>query len=284
MGICNLAKRAAIRSSHLTRLAPLLGLVIAVLAINTASAASVPKGYLSNGSPDSDVTALLGRFGELIARERAYGETVYELVKNTRGESPFKMDDSMLDAVLGADFYARYDEVLPMLEALGQKSRRDEIALRFNHDAQKNLIAGERVAGINEAAVNNVIAHYKIAIEKLDTNARQLLLAESLLLRRSADELDMAFNDSGVVIDYVSYVRASHLLSAPRQVKGFVQARCNLESGVMKQSRSIRNSVEDKFFFDGNMKFQTSVQEIYDAAELLEAQALLLSENGSHCK
>ena len=158
-------------------------IIINVLAYSTVAAAANAKGYHANGNPQSDTTALLGRFGELI-----------------------------------------------------------------------------------------------------DIDVRQLLLAESHLMRRSGDELAEAFNDSGEVIDYVSYVRASRLASVPRQVKGFVQPRCRVESDALKQSRTIRNAVEDKFFFDENRKFQTSVQNIYDAAGLVEAQAMLLSEDGSHCK
>ena len=254
-----------------------------MLIFSAVSIAAVPKGHQASGSVQTDTTALLGRFGELIARERAYGETVSELVSHAKGRARFTVDDSMLDAVLGVDFFDLYDEVLPKLESLGQQSRRDQIALRFDSDTQQRLIQGERVEGINNGAVNNVIAHYKIAIEQLDTSVRELILTESLLLRRAGDLVDQAFNGSGELIDYVSYVRASHMLAAPRQVKGFVQPRCNVEGDALKQSKNLRYDVEDKFFFNENMIFQTSAQALYDAAGLVEAQALALSEDGSHC-
>ena len=142
----------------------LIIVIINVLASSTVAAAAIAKGYQANGNPQSDTTALLGRFGELIARERAYADTAYELEKSARGDSAFEMDNSMLDAVLGKNFYQLYDEVLPKLEALGQQSRRDELALRFEPEAQKQLIAGKRVAGINDGA---------IAIDKLGLNLIQ---------------------------------------------------------------------------------------------------------------
>jgi len=122
MDIKNVINRAALSSKVLTQPPFLLILVFSVLVSGIASANGIPKGYVTTGSPATDVTALLGRLGELIARERAYGETIGELVSNARGKSRFAMDDSMLGGVLGTDFYERYDEVVPMLEALGQKS------------------------------------------------------------------------------------------------------------------------------------------------------------------
>lgn len=242
-----------------------------------------PKGYQANGDPNSDTTTLLGQFGELIARERAFHETSHELDRAAKGNSPFAMDASMLSAVLGEDFYALYDGVLPRLEALGQKSRRDEISLRFEPEAQQQLIAGETVIGINDLAVNNVVAHYKIAIEKIDISMRQLLLAESHLMRRSADELAQALDPSGNVTDYVRFVRASRLLPAARKIKGFVQPRCIVEGDVRKRTRDMLNQVDDQFYFDENRKLQVTVQAIYDAAEAVQGQAMLLSEDGSHC-
>ncbi|MEE9333728.1 MAG: hypothetical protein V3U65_06520 [Granulosicoccaceae bacterium] len=277
-------RRVEFRLNWLPNFILLLGISITIGVSIAVAGTSAPKGHQATGDIQTDTVALLGRFGELIARERAYKETIYEMYRNTRGESPFKVDDSTLDAVLGDNLLELYDEVLPKLEALGQKSRRIQIALRFDRKVQENLIAGERVEGINKGAVNNVIAHYKIAIEKIDISTRQLLLTESLLLRRAADTLAQALNQSGDVVDYVSYVRASHLLAMPRQVKGFSQPRCNIEGDALKQSRTIRNNVSDRFFFDENMKFQSSVQALYDAAGLVEAQALLLNQNGSHCK
>ena len=246
------------------------------------------KGYQANGDPNSDKTTLLSLLGELIARERAFHEATYELNNNAKGsslfdKSLFNTDASILSAVLGDDFYSLYDEVLPKLEALGQANRRDEIALRFKPELQQQLIAGERVANINDGAVNNVVAHYKIAIEQLDATMRQLLLAESHMIRRSADELAQAFDESANVVDYVSYVRASRLLSATRKIKGFVQPRCTIESDIRKQSRAVLNEIADGFYFDSNRKLQTSVQEIYNAAGDVEKLATSLLEDGSHC-
>lgn len=258
--------------------------LFSILTVTVFANTAVPKGFQANGNPQTDTPALLGQFGELIARERAYIETSRELVSQLRGSARFEVDVSMLDAALGEDFYTLYDEVLPRLKVLGQNSRRDQVALRFDSNIQKQLAEGEQVSGINDGAVNNMVAHYKIALEKLDISVRELLLAESHLMRRAADELAQGVDDSGSVVDYVSYGRASQLVSVPRQVKGFVQPRCKTESDAMKQSREIRNAAEDNFYFNQDMVFQSSVQAIYDAAELVEAQALLLDENGTHCK
>ena len=272
-----------------TPLSPLvifLGIVVPLLLTGVNAAAEnrfESKGFQAIGDPSSDTTVLLGQFGELIARERAYGETIHELVSDARGRSSFEMDASMLSAVLGEDFYRLYDGVLPRLESLGQESQRDQLTLRFAPEAQKQLVAGETVEGINAGAVNNVVAHYKIAIEKLDTDMRQLLLAESHMMRRSADELAQAVDETGKVTDYVRYVRASSLLSAVRQIKGFVQPRCKAESDARKQSRDMRYEVDDQFYFNGNAKLQVTPQAIYDAAAAVEEQANLLNEDGSHC-
>lgn len=255
-----------------------------VVALVTLFGLSVFLGIATSGdSAASDNTELLERLGELIARERAYQEVAQEFGLAKSGGSRFTLDESTFDTVLGTDLLTRYDEILPIISNLGQTSRRDEVALRFDPAIQKQLMAGERVEGINSAAVNNVIAHYKIATEELDTNVRQLLFAQASLLRSAAEELENALDTSNGLSNPASYFRASHLLAAPGQIKGFVQPRCNKESDALKQAKNQRYDIEDKFYFDDAMKLQVSAKEIHSAAELIEQGAKTLSADGSHC-
>lgn len=273
--------------SRMTRSILYLSIISLSVIFSSASLAAektaIAKGHQASGSPQNSTVALLALFGELIARERAFGESIYELVRFSRGESPFNLNDATFNAVLGDDFYSLYDKALPELEALGQQSRRAEIEIRFNPDAQKQLIANKTVAGVNDGAVNNVIAHYKIALENIDISARQLILAQSHLFRRSADELARGVDADNTISNYVGYVRASHLVSATRLIKGYMQPRCATEDNTLGEVRRLRKGIDKDFYFNEDLSMNVSVQQIYDTAESMETQALKLSEDGSHC-
>lgn len=232
----------------------------------------------------SNQVALLSELGELIAREEAFQEAVSDMTLSSRQLSNVELNVSTLNDILGDDLLARYDVVLPILESVGVESHRDAVAARFDATTQEALAAGDRVDGVNDGAINLVVAHYKIAIEQLDIDLRTLMLAEAQLLRRAGEELAAAIDDSGQVRDYAHYVRASRLLSAPRRIKGYTQSRCSAEGDARKKTRDLRNEVDDQFFLDDGGRLQVSAQSAYDAASAIEAEAESLLADGSHCK
>ncbi len=262
------------------------GIVIFImLGITTQTIASQTegKGFQASSDPGTDATALLARFGELISRERAYQETIQQIVLQRGSNSPYQLEGNTLNLAIGDDFLALYDQTLPHIEALGQDSRRSQLALRVNPDIQAQLTAGNLVEGINAEAVNNVIAHYKIAIENMEFDLRQLLLAESHMIGRAARELSEGVDANGRVNAYAGFVRASNLLSAVRQIKGFVQPRCSIEADARKQATNIRYDIEDKFLFDTDNQLQVNAPAIYDAADAVAQLAVSLNADGSHC-